>query len=210
MHLLRSVFSVVLLLLPFAVAATPVDDVKQSFQTYKTAIIDADGEAAAEVVTEASHDYFRKLADQALTLDWAGLHAIHLGDRVYSMLLRHTLERSQLESMSGEELVSYAVDEGWIGRENATQLQLGNYEVEGETASGTIMRPDGGATSFKMQFVKEDGRWLLDLVALMNLTRAAFDFTIQQSGLSEDDFVIRMLEAGTGRKPGPEIWSPPL
>lgn len=210
MHLLRSVLPFVLLFLPFAAAAAPVDDVKQSFLAYKTAIIDADGEAAADVVTEGSHAYFRKLADQALTLDRAGLHEIDLGDRVYSMLLRHTLDRSQLESMSGEEVVSYAVDEGWIGRENAPKLQLGNYEVDGETASGTILRPDGGATSFKMEFVKQDGRWLLDLVALMNLTRAAFDFAVQQSGLSEDEFVVLMLEAGTGRKPGPEIWSPPL
>ena len=210
MHTLRSVLAFALLLLPGAAAAEAVDDVKQSFLAYKTAIIAADGEAAAEVVTEGSHDYFRKLADQALTLDREGLHDINLGDRVYSMLLRHSLDRSQLESMSGEDVVSYAVDEGWIGRENAGQLQLGNYEVEGETASGTILRPDGGATTFKMEFVKEDGRWLLDLVALMNLTRAAFDFAVQQSGLSEDEFVVLMLEAGTGRKPGPDIWSPPL
>jgi hypothetical protein len=44
----------------------------------------------------------------------------------------------------------------------------------------------------------------------MELTRAAFDFAVQQSGLSEDEFVVLMLEAGTGRKPGPDIWSPPL
>ncbi|WP_193370618.1 hypothetical protein [Pelagibius marinus] len=190
-------------------AAEPVDDVKESFLTYKTAILEADGAAAAKVVTQNSRDYFRDLADQALTLDRAGLHDIHLTDRLYAMLLRHKLDRSRLQQMSGGEVVSYAVDNGWIGRNGASQLRLGHYEIEGDHANGTILRPDGLKSPFRMEFVKEDGRWLLDLVALMKLTRTAFEYAVQQSGLSEDEFVLLMLEQGTGVKPGPEIWSPP-
>jgi len=189
--------------------AEPVDDVKQSFLTYKAAILSSDGSTAARVVTQGSRDYYRRLADQALTLDREGLQAISLGDRLYALLLRHTLDRGQLESMSGGEVVSYAVNEGWIGKEGAEQLELGNYQVDGNAASGTILRPDGGETNFKMEFVKENGRWLLDLVALMKLTRTAFEYAVKQSGLSEDEFVMLMLEYSTGRKPGPDIWSPP-
>lgn len=194
--------------LPFPAAAAPVDDVRESFIAYKSAIIEADGEAAAAVVTQNSRDYFRMLADQALTLDRAGLHQIHLTDRLYAMLLRHSLDRTTLEKMSGSDVVSYAVDEGWIGRNGASQLRLGHYEVDGDHASGTILRPDGLKSSFKMEFVREGGKWLLDLVALMKLTRTAFEYAVQQSGLSEDEFVILMLEQGSGRKPGPDIWNP--
>ncbi|GAB4241205.1 MAG: hypothetical protein Tsb0032_44220 [Kiloniellaceae bacterium] len=197
------------LVLPLPAAAEPVDDVRESFLVYKSAIIEADGEAAAGVVSQDSRNYFRKLADHALTLDHDGLHQIHVSDRLYAMLLRHNLDRATLQGMSGGEVVSYAVDEGWIGREGATQLRLGHYEVDGDHASGTILRPDGLKTSFKMEFVKEGDKWLLDLVALMQLTRTAFEFAVQQSGLSEDEFVMLMLEHGSGRKPGPEIWSPP-
>ena len=209
---MRSLLTLLLLVLlgqPLAAAAEPVEKVKESFQIYKTAILDADGAAAAAIVTQGSRDYFRKLADQALTLDHQGLHEINLSDRLYTMLLRHNLGRKELESMSGREVVSYAVDEGWIGRQGAEQLQLGHYEVEGDTASGTILRPDGGSTSFKMEFVKEEGRWLLDLVALMQLTRSAFEFAVKQSGIDEDTFVILMLREGSGRPPRPDIWEPP-
>lgn len=204
----------VLLLLFFLAAprpavAEPVDEVKESFQTYRSAIIEADGEAAAEVVTQSSRDYFRSLADQALTLDRAGLHELHLTDRLYALLLRHDLDRQTLQSMTGGEVVSYAVDEGWIGRSGASQLRLGHYEIDGDRASGVILQPDGMQSTFKMEFVKEGGRWLLDLVALMNLTRTAFEYAVRQSGISEDEFVLLMLEQGTGRKAGPEIWSPP-
>jgi hypothetical protein len=43
----------------------------------------------------------------------------------------------------------------------------------------------------------------------MKLTRVAFEYAVQQAGVSEDEFVILMLEQGTGNKPGPDIWSPP-
>lgn len=199
----------VLLAAPLPAAGAPADEVKESFRAYKTAILASDGAAVADVVTQESRDYFRTLADQALTLDREGLHQIHLSDRIYALLLRHNLEPAALERMSGAEVVSHAVDAGWIGREGADKLELGNYQVEGDVASGTILRPEGGETAFKIAFARQEGRWRLDLVALMKLTRVAFDYSLQQSGLSEDDFVLLMLEDVTGRKPGPEIWSPP-
>ena len=209
MRNLSKVLMLLLVVVPWQASAGPVDEVKQSFMTYKAAILASDGPTAAQVVTQGSRDYFRKLADHALTLDRDGLHKIHLTDRLYALLLRHNLDRSRLESMSGREVVSYAVDEGWIGKEGAEQLELGNYQVDGQSASGTIMRPDGGETTFKMEFVREDGQWLLDLVALMDLTRTAFEYSVKQSGLSEDEFVMLMLEYSTGRKPDPGIWNPP-
>ncbi|MEO3430093.1 hypothetical protein AAFN88_14630 [Pelagibius sp. CAU 1746] len=206
---MRRLLVLLFLLLPLPAAAEPLDDVKESFLAYKVAILEADGEAAASVVTQNSRDYFRNLANHALTLDRAGLHEIHLTDRLYAMLLRHNLDRTQLQQMSGDQIVSYAVDHGWIGRSGASQLRLGHYQIEGDRASGTILRPDGLKSAFKMEFVREGGKWLLDLVALMDLTRTAFEYSVQQSGLGEDEFVLLMLEQGTGVKPGPEIWDPP-
>src|SRR3546814_4519060 len=80
------------------------------------------------------------LADQALTLDRDGLHGIHLSDRIYALLLRHTLQPAALEGMSGGEVVAYAVGAGWIGRDGANRLELGDYRIEGDAASGTILQ----------------------------------------------------------------------
>jgi hypothetical protein len=209
MRSLRFLLPFALLATPLPAAAAPADEVKESFRAYKTAILASDGAAAADVVTQESRDYFRGLADQALTSNSDALHRIHLSDRIYTLLLRHDVAPAVLQRMNGAEVVSHAVEQGWIGREGADGLALGNYEVMGNIASGTILRPDGSETAFKMGFVMQDGRWRLDLVALMDLTRAAFEFALQQSGLEEDAFVLAMLEQVTGRKPGPEIWNPP-
>src|SRR3546814_14893450 len=71
-------------------AAASVDEVRESFRAYKTAILQSDGAAAARAVTQDSHVYFRGLADQALTLDRDGMHGLHISDRIYALLLRPT------------------------------------------------------------------------------------------------------------------------
>jgi hypothetical protein len=209
MRSLRFLLPFVLLATPLAAASTPVDAVKETFHSYKSAIMESDGKAAAAVVTQESRDYFRILADQALTFDREALLGIHLSDRIYAMLLRHDVDVAELQRMSGADVLSHAVDQGWIGREGADKLVLGNYEVRGNIASGTILHPDGSETAYKIGFAMQQGRWRLDLVALMDLTRAAFAFALQQSGLTEDEFVLATLEHVSGRTPGPEIWNPP-
>ena len=209
MRYLRSFLFAALLALPVSAAAAPLDEVKESFSAYKSAILTSDGAAAKRLVTQESKDYFRGLADHALTLDRAGLQKIHLSDRLYAMLLRHNLDRARLESMTGGDVVAYAVEQGWIGREGAEQLELGAYKLDGDSASGTILQPDGQESTFKMEFTKVGGRWLLELDELMMLTRIAFEYSAKQTGLSDDDFVLLMLEYGSGRKPEPDIWSPP-
>jgi len=207
--LLSPIVAAVLLAAPLAAAASTVDAVAESFRAYKQAVLQSDGAAAAQVVTQESRDYFRGLADRALTSDSAELHRVHLSDRIYSLLLRHDVPPAELQRMSGADVVSHAVEQGWIGREGAEGLRLGNYQVDGDAASGTILRPDGSATAFEIGFVKQDGRWRVDLVALMALTRAAFDYSQQQSGLDEDAFVLALLEKVTGRAVDPTIWNPP-
>lgn len=207
--LLLPVAAAALLAAALPAAASAVEAVAESFRTYKSAVLQSDGAAAAEVVTQESRDYFRSLADRALKADSAALHRVHISDRIYTLLLRHDVPLAELQRMSGADVVSHAIEQGWIGREGAEGLRLGNYRVEGEEASGTILRPDGSQTAFEIGFVKQAGRWRVDLVALMNLTRAAFDYSLQQSGMSEDAFVLALLEKVTGRPAAPTIWNPP-
>ncbi|MGF1592009.1 MAG: hypothetical protein ACFCUW_01945 [Kiloniellaceae bacterium] len=206
---LRSLLTVVLLALPASAAAGPADDVREAFLTYKTAVILSNGQAAAAVVSNASHAHFRELADQALTLDHAGLQEIALTERLYTLLLRLSLEPGDLNSMSGEELVAYTVDRGWIGRSGAPRLEIGTSMVDGDSATAAILRPDGEETPYSLNFVRQQGQWRLDLVAMMELIHVAFETAQQESGFSEDEFVMRVLEQGTNRTVGPEIWSPP-
>jgi len=207
---LRHILLALVLLLPLPAAAQQeAAAVRDSFLGYKSAILTGDGETAAELVTERTHALYRGFADSALTLDKPGLDALHVMDRMSVMQLRHQLNRRQLESMSGEEIVAYAVDHGWIGKDGAARLQVGDFTVDGDFATAPILGGDGKETLLRMRFAREGGVWRLDLVEMMALTRVAIAQAIRQTGMSEDAFILVFLEAASGRKPDPDIWSPP-
>ena len=209
MRSLLSLLFLIFLALPEPAEASP-EAVQESFLAYKKAVLEGNGAAAAELVTQGSKDLYHKYANDAVTLDRDGLNKLHVTDRVSIMLLRHNLKRKELEGMSGGEIIAYAVDRGWVGKESVSRLELGDYQVDGNVATGTVLGADGRRSPYKLQFLKEAQRWRLDLVAMLMLTRTAIDYTIQQTGMAEDEFVLYVIEISSGQKPGPEIWNPLL
>ncbi len=205
---LRLFIAALLFVLPLPAAATP-QAVERAFQDYKVAVLNGDGVAAAALVTQQTYDYYGQIADHALPLDQGGLNKLHVMDRMAVLQLRYQMSRAQLESMSGAEIVAYAVDQGWIGKDGVSRLQVGPFTVNGDTASAAALGGDGQETSLRLHFVKEGDRWRLDLMRMLLVTRVAIAQAIQQTGMSENDFILYALEAMTGRRPGLDIWSPP-
>lgn len=205
---LRLLIAALLLVLPLSAVANP-DDVEASFQAYQAALLASDGPRAADMVTRSSHQLYRTYAEQALSLDRAGLERLHVADRMSVLLMRHSLAPARLKEMSGRDIIAYAVTEGWIDKDGTAAIRLGDYRVEGDWASAALLQPDGQATPFRMEFLKEDGVWRLDLEKLLALARFGIEAGIKQTGMSEEEFLVFLLEFTTGRRPGPEIWEPP-
>ena len=44
---------------------------------------------------------------------------------------------------------------------------------------------------------------------MLKQARFGIDYAVEQSGMSEEEFVLFVLEHSSGRKPGPGIWEPP-
>lgn len=197
-----------LLLLPAAAKADPAA-VERSFEAYRQAVLSGDGAAAAEVVTSRSHAFYKSLADYALTLDREGLARLHVTERLTVMQLRHSVDPQVIARMSGKDLVASAVNSGWIGKGRMADLRLGAYDVRGELASVPVLDQNGEAGPITLHFLKEEGKWRLDLVSVLAISRGTMDYVILQSGMTEDEFVLFALEYNSGRKPGPEIWDPP-
>lgn len=190
-------------------AAAPRDDVAATFEAYRSALLATDGEKAAEIVTQGSRDLYRHYANQALTLNHEALNQIHIADRLTIMLLRHSVERERLMMMSGGEIITYAVEKGWISKEGTAGIRLGNYQVAGDLATGTLLREDGSETPYKVEFLKEDGAWRLNLKKMLEFARIGIEYAVKQAGMSEDEFILALLEYSTGERPGPDIWNPP-
>jgi len=190
-------------------ADTPERSVEVAFLAYKSALQQRSGAVASELMSKASHDYYRQVADEALTADRRRLMDMPVSDRMTVLMFRHGLTVDQLRRASGEALAATAVDRGWFGETGAAAVDLTNFRITGDEATANVLGKSGEMSEVTMKFLREDSAWHIDLLHSLEQGRKAMKLGLAVSGMSEDELIHIALEKATGRKPGPEIWSPP-
>ena len=181
-------------------------EVQQCFDNYKAAILEGRGEDAARLISQSTEDYYTKMRKVTLNADSAEVSGMGLIDKLLVLIARLKVSRSEMEAMDGIGFFVYAVDEGMVGKESVINLELGNVEVTGNSATGQIT-VNGQATPLSFTFYRE-GPWKLDLTSIFDGTSAALNQMVQQSGMAENAFIMLTLQGLTGTYPDPDIWHP--
>lgn len=195
---------------PQTVENTPERAVEDAFVAYKAAILAQDGTSGSALVTAASQDYYRDMADEALTADRQRLLATHIVDRITILLLRQNLTVDQLRRMTGRELTEFAIDRGWVSKDSAARTKLSNYRIFGDVATANVVNRSGELSKISMRFRFEQEAWRLDLLKNLEEARKIMKLALALSGKTEDELLSETLEKGSSGKSGPEIWDPPL
>ena len=188
---------------------TPERAVEDAFLAYTSALLAQDGVSGSALLTAASLDYYRDMADEALTADRQRLLDTHIVDRITILLFRHGLTVDQLRRMSGKELAEVAIDRGWVSKSSAARTKLTNYRVFGDVATANVLNRSGDPSSVAMRFRLEQGSWRLDLLKNLEEARKVMRLALALSGKTEDELLIETLEESSAGRPGPEIWNPP-
>ena len=227
MTLRRFLAAVVVVLLPAACAtgpqtkeSTPERAVEDTYIAFQEALLSGDGAQVAELTTADSGDFYRDMADEALTAGRGRLAEMGLDQRLVVLTLRHGLSAVQLKRMTGKELLALWVDrgwiwieEGWIDRDYFADKEPGNYRIMGQAAaaraSGYLSWPRQGVA-----FRYEDGGWRVNFShsygppnKVAEALRAYYRYGDK---MTEEEYIFTTLEKATGQKPGPDIWNPPL
>lgn len=194
-----------------ACGGSPADEkaVRDCFTSYKEAILSQRGSEAVERVNQATLDYYERMRGLALSAPEQEVRSLSTSDKMMVLLLRHRLPLDLLRGMNGRELFSYGVNQGWIGKEEVMQADLGTIRVSGDQATAVFIK-GGQRTPLNYRFTKEGGQWKLDLTATMAIVNQALKQLIQERGVSEEEFLFEIMEAVTGKKVSPQIWQPPL
>jgi hypothetical protein len=178
------------------------DAVLGVLRQYVDAVSRGDGEAAARLVTRGTRGYYARMRDMAVAAPEAEVRAAPLMDRLSILMMRHLIPPGDLRALTGDAVFAYTVAHGWLG-EDAGRMPPGPLEVYGEAGRAIIRMEDGSAT----HFVREDGAWRWDM--LPDIQAASTSLAPDPAdGLTEDEFVILVLEAGSGREVSPTIWQP--
>jgi hypothetical protein len=181
--------------------------VKESFNKYKTAILNDKGDEAVNYVDSRSIAYYGKILELVKSADSASVEKLSLFDKLMVLIIRHRTSRENILKFDGKSLLVFAIKSGMVGKNSVSNNTIGDVTINDSFAKAELIS-HGQKTPLFMHFYKEDNIWKMDLTALFPMSNMAFKKLIEESGEKENDYIFKLLESLTGRRPNSEIWQP--
>ena len=198
---------------PIAVPELPeaaeAAEVRRGFAEYKAALKQRDGARAAAAVSGNSFRYYDRMRKLALSAPRDELVLLEGTERMLVLALRQQAPLELLVNGTPEELVAYAVTTQAMTDTSVARTELGEIRAEGDLARGWIVVDDKPMQGV-LQFVREGDRWKFDLEFAMKASAGLIAAIAKQSGLPEDEVILKLLEQWMQQPVGPEIWRPPV
>jgi hypothetical protein len=180
--------------------------VRTAFETYTKAVLERDGTTAASLIASPVHKFY----DEARTLALTGIEdkvaGLPAGLRFTVYLMRGEVDPSVLRDGSTQDLLKAAVDKGLVS-EDISDVSLGGLTVSGSRATGEV-KIKGKLAPFKFQFLREEGRWKIDIEPLLTLANTAFTAAAKQQGVTVDELINQVLTAKYGAAKAAELRKP--
>jgi hypothetical protein len=181
--------------------------IRACFAAYKAAILEGDGEAAAVEVDAATIAYYEKMLELSLDASAEETKRLPLMDRMTVLIVRARVEPELLRTVDGRELFVHAVKSGMVGKSSVIHNELGEVKVSGAHATGEHVSA-GQKTRIRWRFHREEGAWRMDILSIFPAATLAFQKTIADSGMTENEFIFRVIAMTGGTEPTDDIWQP--
>lgn len=181
--------------------------VRQTYNSYKEAILNQNGREALPLVTNTTIQYYDRMKEAVLKSPEAEVRQLSTANKMFVLLVRQRMTADSLQGMTPEEFFVHSINQGWVGKNGVLNSDIGKIEVSGQHASAEHLS-GGKTTSIKYRFAKESGKWKLDLTAIMALADQAFKQVMRIQGMEEDELIFSLIESGSGRKVSKDIWKP--
>ncbi len=168
--------------------------------------------AVVDMLSRAGRAYYPRMRELALHANAQRLGKLGMVDQLQAMFLRLMIAPDALRAMSDGELLVFALERGLIGMDLRRSDVLRDVVVVGDEARGRLYkfgrddRPDRGA----QYFVREDGRWRVELRGELERLAADFEAFVERTGLSPSEAAFFVLEMRLMRKVTPADFGPPL
>ncbi len=185
----------------------PETEIRNAYQGYMSAVLNNDGAGAASHVSRKTIDWFGEILSLALTGTEEQVRGASLLNRMQVLIIRQRVPHAELRLMNATDLFSYAVDHGWVGKNNTIRLGLGAVKVDGQFGTGALLfdNQEAGVTA---QFFHESGSWRFDLLSVMRTVDTSIRAAASQAGKTEDEYIFQVVEMLSGRRPSAALWEP--
>lgn len=179
------------------------------FERHQQNIRARDGKAAAADLTDASHAMTTELLKKALTLSEKATRGLPGSDRLDVLLIRHLTggdkaEIKKIAAMNGRQYYQYVIEQGWTFEPSNFSLESFKFTKTGAEAK---LASDERKVDWVVYFLLENDKWMIDDTQRQRYNRVVAKYAAKNK-MSEDEFMLKLLEFITGREPARNIWSP--
>lgn len=181
--------------------------VRQTFQSYWSAIQDRDGTQARALVTTATLDSYERLRDEALYGTRSELEKHPIFERLIVLTFRLRFTLTELQMTPGAELFGRGVDQGWTASGSAGESTLQDVVIVGNRAEARMASGPGDAGA-PIHFAREDGQWKVDLLSLSAAVEQSLQAYLQSDEVTEQRLIEETLAASYGDALPDNIWEP--
>lgn len=190
---------------PDSIAAPgAADQAGSAFTAYKEALVAGNHAAAAKLVGSGTTAYYERAARRALDAPESEVRALGLVDRLTVLTLRVWMPREDLETLDGRHIVRRGLELNLIP--DVRGMDLGLIAAAGGQAAAE-MYAGPRKLPFKMNFIREEGGWRLELDEVRDAAEPALRQYIAGSGRPEDDALLDILRNG-GAEVDASVWQP--
>src|SRR5687767_4748366 len=199
----RQTASICLLILLGIVSCSSSDpeskNVLDTFESYRSALLEQDGVSAAENVTKATIEMYQEHRDLAVSGSEKTVKELSMINRMQVLLIRHRIDPKLLKEMDGRAVFVHAVNQNWIGKNSVLRLNLQDVVVRGTRASAKATL-DGQASADRFHFVKEQDKWKVDLARVFQGSDQVLQRQARQKGMEENEFLFSVITSVSGRR----------
>lgn len=201
-------FALLLLAMLTTISYAKNDDqklVQKSFELYKAALQEENGEEAIKYLDKTTIDYYTKMLDLTKNADSLTIEKQTILDKLMIFSMRHRVPKEEILNFDGKSCLVYSIKTGMIGK-NLAASSIGKVQVKKGTSAEGQLLIYGEKTPFKFLFNKEDGVWKIDLTSFFQVSNKQFQKMADESGKSTNDYLFSLLEMLTQKKPDSGIW----
>lgn len=181
--------------------------VEQCFHQYKNAILEGKGAIAADYVDSKTISYYDFILEQVKHRDSVELFDLNLNDRLMILSVRHRINNKNLHKIDGKGLFILSIDNGLISKTSLAGNEIGDVAIEDKKAKAQLLI-QGIKTPVFMEFVQEKNKWKLNITSMFEQTSTSIQKMAKRSKMTENEFMLLMLEKSNNIKPNRTIWNP--
>ncbi|CAM3026769.1 hypothetical protein SAXI111661_14905 [Saccharomonospora xinjiangensis] len=184
--------------------------IRDTFERYRTALREQDGESVTSLVTAGTLDYYGELAGLTATGGPEEIGARGMTDRMNVAMLRHRLGAGKAEGMDGKALLIFAAKGGLVDKSAVEDFSLGEITVRGDTAVAAVSPSHRDGPQLPPRtFARESGQWRVDLLPMIENTDKTLAQLAEKYKLTEDEVIFKLVSAATGKQVGQSIFARP-